>query len=47
MYDRILMAVDHSDVAERVINAARETSGPPLHDLRPLPIGHQMSELVT
>jgi nucleotide-binding universal stress UspA family protein len=24
MYDRILMAVDHSDVAERVINAARE-----------------------
>jgi nucleotide-binding universal stress UspA family protein len=24
MYDRILMAVDHSDIAERVINAARE-----------------------
>jgi nucleotide-binding universal stress UspA family protein len=24
MYDRILMAVDHSDAAERVINAARE-----------------------
>jgi nucleotide-binding universal stress UspA family protein len=24
MYDRILMAVDHSDVAKRVINAARE-----------------------
>ena len=24
MYGRILMAVDHSDVAERVINAARE-----------------------
>jgi len=24
MYDRILMAVDHSDVAERVIDAARE-----------------------
>ncbi len=24
MYDRLLLAVDHSDVAERVINAARE-----------------------
>ena len=24
MYDRILMAVDHSDAAERVIIAARE-----------------------
>jgi nucleotide-binding universal stress UspA family protein len=24
MYDKILMAVDHSDVAERVVNAARE-----------------------
>ena len=24
MYDRILMAVDHSYIAERVINAARE-----------------------
>ena len=24
MYDRLLMAVDHSDVTERVINAARE-----------------------
>ena len=24
MYDRLLMAMDHSDVTERVINAARE-----------------------
>jgi nucleotide-binding universal stress UspA family protein len=28
MYDRILMAVDHSDVAERVINATREMASP-------------------
>jgi nucleotide-binding universal stress UspA family protein len=28
MYDRILVAVDHSDVAGRVINAAREMASP-------------------